>query len=595
MEGWQRNWAKSSALRSRIVAFRLVLCIPLLFICYRLYDLQILQHTELSERASNQRQRVRKVSALRGEIHDQTGRPLVQNAPLFQLWAEPTLTSSDIEVELLQNVFGYSTEDVRNLFYRNKARRVGTKTLLIDNVPYEKAAPILARQDKLAHIEMQTTFQRDYLDPAAASHILGYIGEANSRDLEENPLRYSSGDRVGKQGIEKVFDRELFGANDYEIIRVDAAGFKIETLQEANPVHGSTVTLSINYEIQKHLFEQLSEHRAASAMVFDIQTGEVLAVASYPPLPLDEFRYRIESKTWQGLNQHPDRPLINRPFLGIYPPGSTYKPVVLLAALQEGLTTPGETVTCTGSKRIGNRRFRCWNRYGHGKVDAIRSLKVSCDIYYYEMGLRLGVDAIARYAKLLGLGRETGVELVHEGRGLIPTSQYTQTKFGQPWQPGDTAAISIGQGFNLTTPAQVARLYGSLANGVVTDLTLKKNNQPKRAKLPIDEEHLQLVRNALYSVVHEAGGTGGRARDRTIEISGKTGTSQVVSNQDLDLSVEDTEYNKRDHAWFAAFAPSKNPRWAAVALVEHGGHGGSTAAPIVRSILHTTQKVLNAQ
>ncbi len=280
--------------------------------------------------------------------------------------------------------------------------------------------------------------------------------------------------------------------------------------------------------------------------------------------------------------------LVNRVFQGVYPPGSTYKPVVALGALTEGVTNPSETLTCHGTYRVGRRVFRCWKKEGHGSVALHKALRESCDVYFYEMGRRLGVDRIAKYVRALGLGQRTGIEIANENGGLIPTAQWKRDRYGQAWLEGETPSIAIGQGFNLATPAQMARMYATLAmHGHLNKLSVLRQTAPasydNTSEIP--DSVFATVNNALVAVVSEAGGTGGWSRVPNISVAGKTGTAQVVSNQDADLEHEDTDYWLRDHAWFVAFAPADNPQIVVATMIEHGGHGGSAAAPIVGDLL----------
>lgn len=586
MSVWKRNGGNPSILKDRILYFRLLVALPFALAAVRLVQLQVYQHRALLIRGDNQSVRRIVIPALRGDIVDRKGRPLVQNAPLFQLWANRDLITKGSQKDLFAQIIGIEPEDIRTLFSKNSQRSIGRQTLLFDNLPYGEAVQILARQEELPSLNLQTTFQRRYPDPWSLSHILGYIGEASEKDRNAQGIPYSVGDRVGKNGVENRFNKRLFGVNGSEIRRVDAHGYVVGVEAHHKPQDGATLRLSIDRDLQ-HKAAGLMEGKQGALIAIDPYTGEILASVSSPAMTLDDFRYRVDTEAWNGLMTDPGRPLLNRVFQGQYPPGSTYKPVVAIAALNEGVLKPDETINCNGTYRVGRRRFRCWKRHGHGKVNLHKALRESCDTFFYEMGMRLGVDKIARYARMFGLGAKTGVELANEKDGLVPTEAYKEQRFNEPWQAGETPSIAIGQGFDLVTPAQLAALYGMIANGGIrTGLTLlPRESAPITTPTPAIAAYLAPIQKGLEAVVNEPHGTGGWSRLRHHRVAGKTGTAQVIGQQEPVDDMEDLEFIHRDHAWFVAYAPVTHPRIVVAVIAEHAGHGGSAAAPIVRQVI----------
>ena len=584
---WTRNWDNAQLLRQRMAWLRLVFVLPFLLIGIRLVQLQVSQHENLLERGENQSLRSVPVPAYRGEIHARGGEALVRNAPLFQLWATPDLLRKPPEKRFLEYALNITDGELRNLFQRNVQRRIGKQTMLMDNLPFDAASKLLVHAAQLSSVRVQTTFQRLYLDDASLAHILGYIGEASADEVNADGSEFDLGDRVGKAGIEKTYNTQLFGRNGENLVRVDAHGYPIDVAYSIPPRHGEAITLSIDWPLQQKALELMTPHTGA-LIALDPRNGEILASVSHPSMHLDDFRFRVDPTIWRSLIADPFHPLVNRVFQGVYPPGSTYKPVVAIGALTENLTSPAETLSCHGSYRVGRRVFRCWKKEGHGSVNLHKALRESCDVYFYEMGRRLGVDRIAKYARLLGLGQRTGVEIANENGGLIPTAKWKQDRYGQPWMEGETPSVAIGQGFDLVTPAQLARMYATLAmHGSLNKLSLVRQDKmitPGEGGQVPDSVY-ETVNRALAAVVNETGGTGGWARVPDITVAGKTGTAQVVSNQDADLEHEDTDYWLRDHAWFVAFAPVENPQIVVAVLIEHGGHGGSAAAPVAGDLM----------
>jgi penicillin-binding protein 2 len=381
-------------------------------------------------------------------------------------------------------------------------------------------------------------------------------------------------------------------------VEVDAAGRKLQVLSKKLSTPGLNISLTIDKDLQA-LSEKLLEGKMGAIVAMDPNSGEILAMASSPSFDPNVFIGGIGRSEWNRMISSGDFPLRNRAISGQYPPGSVFKIVVALAGLEEGLIDPSEEIYCNGSYTLGNRTYRCWKRGGHGNVALHRALRESCDVYFYKLGKRLGVDKIAQYAEMCGLGKKTGFELAHEKGGLIPTSKWKQERWGVPWQPGETISTSIGQSFVLVTPLQMARLISVIFNGgkiyqpkivkrVGTDSSEVYRFSPTLIReINVRQENLEEIKKALIAVVNERHGTGSRARVKGLTVAGKTGTSQIIT-LDMEKQVsEDGEIPEKfkDHAWFVAIAPAEEPRLALAVMVEHGGHGGSAAAPIAGEII----------
>jgi penicillin-binding protein 2 len=409
---------------------------------------------------------------------------------------------------------------------------------------------------------------------------------------------------IGQSGGEKLLVGDLRGRAGGRNVVVDVAGRVVELLDEREPAPGGTVTLTLDRDLQREaeagfLPDVLGEPARMGALVaLDPRTGDVLALVSKPDFDPNDFAGGIDRETWNALTGDEWRPLQNRAIAGQYPPGSAYKPVVAAAALEDGLITPETKKFCPGHFRYGRRTYRCWRRAGHGWVDLHDALKMSCDVYFYELGRELGIDRIADFARGFHLGQRSGIALPTEASGLVPTKKWKERRFGEAWMGGETISAAIGQGFNLTTPMQLAVAYGGLANdGVLMkprivlrretpDGAIEAGGPKVLGRLPVAPEHLALIREGLEAVVSEQRGTGGRARVPGVRVAGKTGTAQVVRMKHTeDLEEDEIPIKFRDHAWFVAFAPVEAPEIVVSVLVEHGGHGGSAAAPIAQRVL----------
>jgi penicillin-binding protein 2 len=473
--------------------------------------------------------------------------------------------------------------------------------LLKPDVGRDTLATIEVNKFDLPGVSVDVNLRRHYIHERMAAHLIGYLSEISPTELKSGSYPdCRSGDLIGKFGAEKGYENLLRGKRGGRQVEVNANGLVMRILKTVDAEPGHNVYLTTDQRLQYHT-EALLEGVVGAAVAIEPDTGQILALASSPSFDQNYFVGGITHEQWDSLISNPFRPMSNRAIQGEYPPGSTYKIITALAGLEEGVIDDQTTMNCPGHYRFGNRVYRCWKKGGHGKVDIIKAVEESCDVFFYQVGDRLGVDRLAWYAKAFGLGSPTGIFLDQEAHGLIPTAAWKKKRTGIPWQKGETLSVAIGQGFNLATPLQMAVLAAAVGNGgkryqpMILDRiqsadgeVLQKNEPRLTGKLPITPLNLDLVKLGLWKVVNGENGTARGSRLADIDLSGKTGTSQVVSRkEDETLAEEDIPIHLRAHAWFVAYAPSKQPTIAVAVVVEHGEHGSGAAAPIAREMIKT--------
>ena len=597
-----RDDAELDFLKKRSLISSVVIIIFFAILISRLWFLQIQQGDIYSSKADNNRVRYVEVSPPRGNIFDRAGREVVTNRPSFNVLL--SREERKIDDALLKKAASYLEVDVTDLLDRIRNMANAPKHIpvrLAEDINWEKVALIENNRLELPGIRIEVVPLRMYHYGNNASHIIGYLGEISDSELQKEEYgHYKGGDLIGKMGLEKLRETQLHGEKGREYMEVNAEGFEQKYLKGIEPLPGFDLQLTIDMELQRAAEEIMSkDNKAGSVVAVDVNSGRVLVAASAPQLKLDEFIGGISSKAWQAMLDDPRHPLINKTVQGQYPPASTYKIVTALAGLGARVIEPETVIFCPGHYKFGNRTYRCWKKAGHGAVDLERALTESCDVYFYQVGQKVGVDRLAEYAGHLGLGRKTGVDIEHEKRGLIPTAAWKKRRYNVPWQEGETLSIAIGQGFDLATPIQICMMTSALANGgtlykpgVIENVRDPDGRVVERFKPKVVDRlvgqgrNLKLIRSSLIEAVNGRHGTGKPARLENITVAGKTGTAQVVRlKQYKHLKEEDIPYKYRDHAWFTCFAPAENPEIAVTVLVEHGLHGGSGAAPIARAVL----------
>lgn len=596
-----RNGPEPSEFRQKLKIVMIVGMLALGLLLVRLWYLQVIKGDELKQRSENNAVRFRAIQPLRGLIMDRNGMILVDNRPSFDILYMPGRGQNQDQVlEKIKSIYKTKSLEMSIDPSFSKAIRPYLPIRLEKNVGMEKVALIETNALDLPGVYVDITPVRLYLDGEMIAPIIGYTGEISKEELEKSADEYSSGDILGKSGLERVLDAHIRGRRGAELVEVNVFGKEIKNLGSIDPVPGANVVLTIDADLQKVAWEAF-HGLAGSAVVLNPQNGAILAMVSAPSYDPNVFNSGIPFEEWRKLLSNPLNPLSNRSISGQYPPGSTYKLVVAAAALEEGIVTPDTKIFCNGTFDLGNRTYRCWKRDGHGYVDLHRALVVSCDVYFYTLGKMLGVDKIAQYARMFGFGEITGIDLHHERRGLVPTKEWKETRLREPWLMGETISISIGQGFNLATPLQLASAYGALANGgtlwrprLVERIVWPDNKifgqypPEKKGELQLNKQTIAFLQKALHAAVNSPGGTGGAARIPHVEVCGKTGTSQVVALPPTEKLIRDRKVAAfhKDHALFVGFAPMENPEIVVAVIAEHAGSGGAVAAPIAKKILH---------
>jgi penicillin-binding protein 2 len=565
----------------------------------RLWFLQIVHGPGYRIQSENNRIQLQDTPPFRGMIFDRNGDLLVDNRPSYDLYIIPEqMQDRGVLLKSLKVLTGIRPELVQTKLQR-AIRRYPFKPILIKkNISRDELAVIETNLFNLPGVMIQVKPQRHYIFGKLAPHLIGYLGQISEKQLSSGRYPDSKpGDLIGKYGVEAKWEEFLNGLRGGEQVEVDAAGRKLRVISRKPPTSGYNLSLTIDKDLQLWAEKALEDKRGAIAAM-NPSNGEILALASAPTFDPNLFIGGIDEAEWKKISTSKDSPLQNRTISGQYPPGSVFKIVVALAGLEEGVIDPDEEILCTGSYTLGNRTYRCWKEEGHGLVAFHRALVESCDIYFYRMGMRLGVDRIAQYARKLGFGNKTGFTLEYEEKGLIPTKRWKLKRWGVPWEAGETLSTAIGQSFVLVTPIQMVRLISAVFNGghlyqpkvikwVGKDgRDLYQFTPTLKAQLKTKRGHMELIKDALIGAVNELRGTGSKAKLKDMLVAGKTGTAQVI-NIEVEKNYgkeSDIPQEFRDHAWFVAIAPVPKPRLALVILIEHGGHGGSAAAPIAKEM-----------
>lgn len=617
-----RHLSNKSEVREFGLSLQIALAIfgaALLIFSARLWYLQLFKGEEYRRYADEIATRKVPKPAPRGMVFDTTGQRLADNRASFDLKVTPeSVRDEEALFQRLSELIGMPIADIRKAYAAGKAYSAYQPALLKSDLSWPEVAAIESFKADLQGVEIETSIKRTYIYGDLFAHQIGYLGEVGELELPKLQKKfkeqygddyYVRGHFWGKYGVEQKWEQHLKGIDGKRIAAKDRRGrelsmeeagrllqdFRSLALGGKEEIPGNNVRLSIDLGLQQHIAKAFGEQSGA-VVVMDVNTGLIRAMFNHPAFDPEIFARGIRHAEWDALSNHPDHPLEDKAIRGMYPPGSTYKLFTAAAALELGLVTPKTTYTCTGQIRFGNRPYRCWNKNGHGVVDLKKSIQQSCDTYFYNVGLKVGVDRLAEYAKSFGLGSPTGIGINNEKGGLIPTSEWKRVARREEWQEGETLSIAIGQGFDLVTPLQLAVSYAALANGgkvleprlveqvVGPDGKVVSGFEPKVVKqAKISPANLKLLQEGLYSVVNEPGGTAYRTvRLDEIAISGKTGTAQVVAQTERNQKFDDKRFH--DHAWFASYAPHENPQIAIAVLVEHGEHGSSAAGPIAKAV-----------
>ena len=572
----------------------------------RFFYLQVIQHDYYTTRAEDNRISLVPITPNRGVILDRNGTILARNYSAFTLEITPSkIEDLDATIDGLAKLIEILPKD------RRRFRRLLEESKTFESLPIrsrlsdEEVARFAANRYLFPGVEVKARLFRQYPLGSMASHALGYINRINKADLEtiekkDQLANYKGTDHIGKTGLEQKYEFELHGETGYEEVEIDSGGRAVRSLSRTAPVSGNNLTLTIDMRLQEIAEKAFGERRGALVAI-EPSTGGILALVSTPTFDPNLFVDGIRTEDWDLLNNSPDRPMVNRALNGAYPPGSTFKPFMALAALEIGKRTPGQTISDPGFFNFGGHHFRDDKKGGHGTVDMYKSIVASCDTYYYMLANDMGIDNIARFMGSLGLGSRTGIDIEGESEGVLPSQEWKKRRFKRPeqqkWFAGETISVGIGQGYNAYTPMQLAQAVAALANnGVIYRPHLVKYITDTRTgeKTLIEPEplrtlswkpqNIETIKKAMVGVNKE--GTGARAfAGATYESGGKTGTAQVFSLKGSDYRASKLKEELRDHALFIAFAPADHPTIALAVLVENGGFGAQSAAPIARMVL----------
>ncbi len=551
----------------------------------RLWDLQVIKGTKYRKIAESNRLRVVKVPAPRGIIYDRDSNPLVRNIPSFDISvAGNELPDDEGLMTDLGKLIGLDPAEIRSMISSGPGMSL-EPVKLKRGVTFEEVARVEARKVDFPGLQIDVVIEREYIYGEFASHLMGYLGRLThkqSREPEYKGVPESA--FIGQLGVEKIYDSILRGTAGKKFLEVDAIGRVIKSAGIKKAVKGGDITLTIDRVVQKEAERNL-KGLTGSVVAIDANTGEVLAMASAPSFDPNLFARGIDDMEWKRLLSNLMKPLLNRSVQSQYPPGSTFKMISALAALEEGVITDETEYECKGSINFG-RVFNCWKEEGHGKVDVYRAIVESCDVFFYEVGKKIGIDTLSRYALNFGFGVPVGIELEGERSGIVPSTGWKLRAKKEKWYKGETLNTVIGQGYLTATPIQVARYMAALVNGgkLLRTYLVKDSNdsEPVIRELNLKDENVELIKRALVGVVEDAKGTGKLARSKVIDIGGKTGTTQVVGKS---IETDNIPEKYRDHAWFVAYAPVDAPSIVVVVFVEHGGHGSTAAAPIAKRVI----------
>lgn len=587
-------------------AIILVIFVSLLFfsLIARLAYLQIETHEKYSNLAQNNRVKLSAISPVRGLIFDSQGRVLAENNPSYSLELIPEqIKDLPATIQALREIVSISDKEVARFEKRRKRQKRFSSIALRNRLNDKEVATFSAHRHLFPGVDIQARPLRYYPYPELSSHVVGYVGAINEQELKKiDPVKYRASRFIGKTGIEKTYESELHGQVGYQQTENTAQGRAIKVLNHIAPTSGSNLTLNIDIELQKIAYDALGKFNGTVAAI-DTQTGALRVLVSKPGFNTNLFARGIDQGSYSALQNSPRRPLFNRSLRGQYPPGSTMKPFLGLAGLDYSTIHPEQKVFCPGYYQLPKQshKYRDWKKSGHGHTKLHQAIEQSCDVYYYQLAHQLKIDRMHSFLSQFGFGQKSGLDINGEKSGLLPSREWKKRKLNQAWYPGETLIAGIGQGFNLTTPLQLAHATAILANKgtAFKPLLVSKIDQHERSSelsTPIklnDPKHWDIVIDAMRAVVSGARGTARRInRGAAFEIAGKTGTAQVFSiKQGEKYDEENTSEHLKDHALFIAFAPIEKPQLAIAVIVENGSHGGSIAAPIAREIFDQYIKV----
>lgn len=577
---------------SKFVWTKRIIVFILIILLIRLWDLQIMRGQEMKRLSEQNRIRIKKVVAPRGVIYDRKGRIIADTRPSFNIYiTHEDVKDFDQTINGLSNLIKISREEIMEKLEAAKGMPASFPIKIKSDVSMDDVAKIEANRVYLPGVNIQVEPKRFYHYGKMFAHLVGYVSEISDEELKKKEYKnYSPGDFIGRYGLERAYEAYLRGVDGEKRVEVDSRGREMRTLEQKNPIPGNSIYLNVDLDVQGIVDKALENKRGGSIAV-DPKTGGVIALVSRPAFDPNKFASGISKEDWQAIALDKRHPLQNRVIQGRYPPGSTFKIVSAIKGLELGLINEKTTFSCRGGFPYGGRVFKCWKKGGHGSVSIHRAIVESCDVYFYNLGLKLGVDRIHEISDLIGLGRTTGIDLPGEKGGLVPSTEWKKKTFGQPWFEGETVSVAIGQGAVWLTPVQLVQLASFVSNEGINykpqivnrivspeGKVIKTFEPVVNVEVKLKKDTIRIVKDGMKGVVNEGSGTAYGSRLERVSMSGKTGTAQSVGEKGRNLG---------DHAWFIAYAPSDNPSIAISVLVEYGGHGSSAAAPVAKAITET--------
>lgn len=587
---------KNSLRIKRIFIFIFINCFCILIIVLRLFYLQIYQFKNYKLLSDKNRLVIKRVLPVRGKILDSKGKELAYNVYSYAIILDLLLVPKDKISELKNDLikFGIDKLTVQKLDYLPSVIKQNDRYIVLkENISWNDLTKYYVISNKYPYVLIEKTIARHYASSIECSHFVGYTSSPNNIDIEwaKNPSLSLPTAKVGKMGIERQYEHDLFGKVGIQELEVNSRRQVVRTINEIDSIPGENIKLTIDFKLQNEIYHILSEQVSASCVVMDVNTGAILAFVSYPGYDTNIFSKRIPSKLLQKIYADKANPLINKVSSGLYAPGSTFKIITGLAGLHYGIIDENTRFTCIGYSELGKHKFHCWRKGGHGSLTLQQALERSCDVFFYNIAKRINPDKIAQVANDFGLGIKTGIDLPNEKSGLIPNKEWQRNKRKQKWTAGDSYNMAIGQGYVLTTPLQLAKMTCMFANGLkpIIPHIYKRNNEQNEinTKLKYKQEHIDIILDGMYDVVNSPSGTAKKCSLKQFEIAGKTGSSQVkriTASQRASGKTTSHIYENKEHALFISYAPVDDPQYAVCVIVEHGGSGASVAAPIAKKV-----------
>lgn len=595
------NPEESYLFLGRIIAAFVIILILTAGLIVRLVYLQVVGHQLYSTKAKENSIKIEPTVPSRGIIYDRRGNILAENTQTYTLELIPEqiddLDGMLVKLQALLNI----PEEKIEIFQKLRKRQKRFNPIpLLTNLTQEELAKFAVVRPFYHGADVHIRQLRNYPYGELAAHVVGYVGRINEDEVKDLPIaEYRGSTYIGKLGIESAYESQLHGTTGYSEIEVNVQGRPLKTLREISPVAGANLHLSLDMELQKMAYEALENYNGA-VVAIEIETGGVLTFVSRPGFDPNPFVIGISNAAYQALQSSPDQPLYNRALRGLYPPGSTIKPFMALAGLEYNAVGVRQQFNCPGYYQLPNdsHHYRDWRKGGHGPINVSEAVTQSCDVYFYRLASILGIDRIHSFLQQFGFGEKTGIDLMGEKSGLLPSREWKMAKKSQPWFPGETVITGIGQGYHQVTMLQLAKATATLANKgniiiphlvdkIVTDVTSKPSENQPKSTIPLKPANLNTVIAAMINVIHSNRGTARSiGLDINYHIAGKTGTAQVINiKQNASYNEHQIDFKQRDHALFISFAPAENPKIAVAVIAENGGHGGSVAAPIAAKVI----------